>query len=145
MPVTYVPLWRILDERQLTTSELRISTGIAPNTITRLRHNKEVSLSILGRICDFLKCDYGDVLSYIPEERSNHTSHIGTFTIKNRRYLGNKYKLLPFISRVVRDYCHNVAIIRVLAQLLPPFMIAVSSQMIFFTAITFVISLGSVT
>ena len=111
MPVTYVPLWRILDERQLTTSELRISTGIAPNTITRLRHNKEVSLSILGRICDFLKCDYGDVLSYIPEERSNHTSHIGTFTIKNRRYLGNKYKLLPFISRVVRDYCHNVAII----------------------------------
>lgn len=109
MPVTYAPLWKILNERQLTTRELHISTGIAPNTITRLRHNKEVSLSILGRICDFLKCDYGDVLSHIPEEHSDHTAQIGTFTIKNRRYLGNKYKLLPFISSIVKDYCHNVA------------------------------------
>lgn len=31
------------------------------------------------------------------------TSHIN-----NRRYLGNKYKLLPFISRVVREECHDV-------------------------------------
>ena len=109
MPVTYAPLWRILDERQLTTMQLRVSTGIAPNTITRLRHNKEVSLSILERICDFLKCDFGNILSYIPEEHSDYTALIGTFTIKNRRYLGNKYKLLPFISRVVKDECHNIA------------------------------------
>ena len=140
MPVTYVPLWRILDERQLTTSELRISTGIAPNTITRLRHNKEVSLSILGRICDFLKCDYGDVLSYIPEERSNHTSGViwATSTSCCRLSL-----VLSGITAIMLPVL--LIYFRVLAQLLPPFMIAVSSQMIFFTAITFVISLGSVT
>ena len=109
MPVTYAPLWRILDERQLTTSELHISTGIASNTLTQLRHNKKVSLSILERICDFLKCDFGDILGYIPKEHSDYTERIGTFTIKNRRYLGNKYKLLPFISRIVKDYCYNVA------------------------------------
>ena len=108
IPVTYAPLWRKLDERRLTTMQLRISTGIAPNTMTRLRRNEEVSLSILGRICDFLKCDYSDVLSYVPEEAPNYSARLGTFSIKNRRYLGNKYKLLPFISRVVQEYCPDV-------------------------------------
>lgn len=33
-----------------------------------------------------------------------------TSAINNRRYLGNKYKLLPFISRVVNDNCKDVKI-----------------------------------
>lgn len=33
-----------------------------------------------------------------------------TTAINNRRYLGNKYKLLPFISKVVDDNCKNVEI-----------------------------------
>lgn len=31
-----------------------------------------------------------------------------TFEINNRRYLGNKFKLLPFIRRIVDDECNNV-------------------------------------
>ena len=31
-----------------------------------------------------------------------------TIKINNRRYLGNKYKLLPFITRVVEEECENV-------------------------------------
>lgn len=31
-----------------------------------------------------------------------------TFSINNRRYLGNKYKLIPFIQRVVSDECEGV-------------------------------------
>lgn len=48
------------------------------------------------------------VIGHIPEGYSNYQAKLGTFTIKNRRYLGNKYKLLPFISRVVRNYCPHV-------------------------------------
>ena len=33
-----------------------------------------------------------------------------TTAINNRRYLGNKYKLLPFISKVVDENCYNVNI-----------------------------------
>lgn len=32
-----------------------------------------------------------------------------TFEINNRRYLGNKFKLLPFIRRVVDEECNNVS------------------------------------
>ncbi|MEG1028108.1 MAG: DNA adenine methylase, partial [Oscillospiraceae bacterium] len=31
-----------------------------------------------------------------------------TSLINNRRYLGNKYKLLPFITKVVDDECENI-------------------------------------
>lgn len=34
-----------------------------------------------------------------------------TFTINNRRYLGNKYKLLPFIKKVVEEECSNVEVV----------------------------------
>ncbi len=33
---------------------------------------------------------------------------IRTFDISNRRYLGNKFKLIPFIRRVVDDECNDV-------------------------------------
>ena len=34
-----------------------------------------------------------------------------TTAINNRRYLGNKYKLLPFITQVVAEHCQNVNIV----------------------------------
>lgn len=34
-----------------------------------------------------------------------------TTNINNRRYLGNKYKLLPFIKRVVEEECNNINIV----------------------------------
>ena len=34
-----------------------------------------------------------------------------TTLINNRRYLGNKYRLLPFITQVVNDHCPNVQIV----------------------------------
>lgn len=33
---------------------------------------------------------------------------ISTFNISNRRYLGNKYKLLPWIKKIVEDNCKDV-------------------------------------
>ena len=33
---------------------------------------------------------------------------IKSTAINNRRYLGNKYKLLPFITRVVNENCHDI-------------------------------------
>lgn len=38
------------------------------------------------------------------------SAQMKTTEINNRRYLGNKYKLLPFIKRVVEENCHDVRI-----------------------------------
>lgn len=49
---------------------MRKAVGIAPNTLTRMRKEQEVSLTVLGKICNVLDCDFGDIVEYKKEQRS---------------------------------------------------------------------------
>ena len=65
---SYNRLWKLLiDDKKMEPADLRRAANIAPNTMTRLRRDEPVSLSILGKICAVLSCDYGDIISYIPD------------------------------------------------------------------------------
>lgn len=111
MAVSYNNLWKIMIDRGVSASELRKKIGIAPNTMTRLKKNDEVKISILDKICNVLNCDFGDIMSYIPDkefERDFIEQKCKIIEINNRRYLGNKYKLLPFITNVVKTNCSNI-------------------------------------
>ena len=48
-------------------ADLRKAADIAPNTMTKLRRDEAVNLAILGRICDVLDCDFGDIMEYKKE------------------------------------------------------------------------------
>lgn len=65
--LSYKPLWRILVDRELSKSDLRKKTGISPNTMTKLRKNEEVSMSVLNKICATLGVSYGDIVEYIAD------------------------------------------------------------------------------
>ena len=40
-------------------ADLHKTAGIAPNTMTKLRRDQEVSLSVLGRVCKVLDVNMG--------------------------------------------------------------------------------------
>ena len=67
MAVTYGKLWTLLDKRNMTVAELRKISGIAPNTMTKLRRDEPVMLPVLDKICSTLNCNYGDIMDYVPE------------------------------------------------------------------------------
>ena len=67
MAVTYDGLWKLLSYKNMSAAELRKYTGIAPNTMTKVKRNEDVALSILGKICKELDCDFGDIVNYVPE------------------------------------------------------------------------------
>lgn len=67
MRISYNRLWKLLIDRKMSKADLRRATGLAPNTMTRLRRDQEVSLSILFRICTTLGVDIGDVMQFLPE------------------------------------------------------------------------------
>ena len=71
MAVSYNRLWKLLVDRKMSKADLRKQAEIAPNTMTKLRRDEPVNLAILGRICDVLNCDYGDLMQYVPEENTN--------------------------------------------------------------------------
>ena len=47
-------------------------------------------------------------LSFLSKPKTKETPKIKTLAIQNRRYLGNKFKLLPFIDRIVKQECKNI-------------------------------------
>ena len=67
MAVSYKRLWKLLVDKEMSKSDLRKKAEIAPNTMTKLRRDEEVSLTILSEICKTLNADFGDIVEYIPD------------------------------------------------------------------------------
>ena len=68
MAISYKKLWKLLIDKDMTAVDLRLATGIAPNTITKLRRDEEVSMTVLAKICKALDANIGDIMDLIPEE-----------------------------------------------------------------------------
>ena len=74
MTISYNRLWKLLVDRKMSKADLRKIAGIAPNTMTKLRRDQEVTLTVLGRICDVLNVNIGDIMEFLPEISQNDTS-----------------------------------------------------------------------
>ena len=70
MAISYKKLWKLLIDKDMTAVELREKTGIAPNTMTKLRKDEEVSLSVLIKICTALNANIGDIMDLVPDSNT---------------------------------------------------------------------------
>ena len=68
MSISYNRMWKLLIDKNMRMVDLRRSTSVAPNTMTKLRRNQRVDMSVLERICDVLDCSFGDIVEYIKDE-----------------------------------------------------------------------------
>lgn len=69
MAISYNKLWKLLVDKKMSKADMRKAAGIAPNTMTRLRRDEEVTLSVLNRICVVLDVNIGDVMEFTNDER----------------------------------------------------------------------------
>ena len=70
MKISYKKLWIRLIERDISPATLRKDLNIATGTMTKLRRNEEVALSVLLRICEYLDCNIGDIYDAVRTESS---------------------------------------------------------------------------
>ena len=68
MAISYKKLWKLLIDKDMTAVDLRQATGIAPNTMTKLRRDEEVSMTVLAKICKALDANIGDIMDLVPED-----------------------------------------------------------------------------
>lgn len=68
MAISYNKLWKLLVDKKMSKADLRKAAGIAPNTMTRLRRDEEVTLTVLNRICSTSEVDIGDIMEFLPKE-----------------------------------------------------------------------------
>ena len=59
----------------MTRSDLREAIGLSPTTLAKMSKGETVATPILEKICCTLKCDIGDIVSYVPEPPSSPKSH----------------------------------------------------------------------
>lgn len=68
MAISYNKLWKLLIDKKISAADLRKATGIAPNTMTRLRRDEEVTLTVLNKICKTLNVNIRDIIEFVPEK-----------------------------------------------------------------------------
>ena len=68
MAISYNRLWKLLIDKKMTAAEVRKQADIAPNTLTRMKKDQEVTMQVLERICDVLDTDFGEIVEYYPDE-----------------------------------------------------------------------------
>ena len=70
MRMSYKKLWIMLVEKEISQATLRKDLSIATGTMTKLRKNEEVALSVLLRICEYLDCNIGDICDAVKTEKN---------------------------------------------------------------------------
>lgn len=67
MKVRYNKLWKLLIDKRMNKSQLREAIGASKGTFAKLGKNENVTLPVLLSICEYLDCDFGDIMEAVPE------------------------------------------------------------------------------
>lgn len=68
MKISYKKLWILLIEKEISQADFRKDLNIATGTMTKMRKNEEVALSVLLRICEYLDCNIGDICDAVRKD-----------------------------------------------------------------------------
>ena len=72
MDVCYNKLFKLLIDKGMKKTELRLATGISPNTLSKLSSNEYVSMDVVVKICRILQCDVGDIMEMVNDESAEN-------------------------------------------------------------------------
>ena len=66
--IVFDRLWKVMEEKRVSTYQLRERCGIDSKTIRRLRKNDNMETKTLNKLCIALSCRIEDIAEYIPDE-----------------------------------------------------------------------------
>lgn len=70
MKVRYNKLWKLLIDKEMKKSQLREAIGASKGTFAKLGKDENVTLPVLLNICEYLECDFGDIMEAVPEKEA---------------------------------------------------------------------------
>lgn len=66
--VTYNRITEILKNKNMKWVDLRRKAGFSSATLTKIKNNELIALSVIIKICEVLECDIGDIVQIKPDE-----------------------------------------------------------------------------
>lgn len=67
MVICFDRLWKTMEEKKISTYQLRERCGIDSKTIRRLKANDNMETKTLNKLCEALGCTLNEIAEYIPE------------------------------------------------------------------------------
>ena len=69
MSVSYKKLWKLLIDKDMNKTELRLAIGASSATMAKLSRGDDVSMDTLSRICETLQCNVGDIMDFVVDKK----------------------------------------------------------------------------
>ena len=69
MAVSYKKLWKLLIEKDMKKTDLRIQSGISTGALAKLGRNENVNTEVLAKICKALNCKIEDIMEMVPDNK----------------------------------------------------------------------------
>lgn len=68
MSISYKKLFHLLVDMNMKDVELRKAAGISAPTMAKLRQDRIIQTDIIGKICEALNVQPGDIMEYVPDK-----------------------------------------------------------------------------
>ena len=68
MSRSYNKLWKMLIDKKMTKTQLRIAATVSTNAIAKMGRDESVPLETLEKICRILNCSIGDIVDYTTDK-----------------------------------------------------------------------------
>ena len=69
MAISYNGLWKLLIDKNMYKKDLTEKLGISSATIAKMGKGESVSMEVLQKICDYMDCNIGDIMSFEKTEK----------------------------------------------------------------------------
>lgn len=71
MTISYNGLWKVMIDKNLQRKDLKEALKISSSTLAKMGRGEPVSMDVLMRLCDYLDCNVGDIMSFVKEENTD--------------------------------------------------------------------------
>ena len=65
MAVSYNKLWKMLIDKGMSRTQMRLKAGISTKALAKLGKNESINIDILIKICAALDCDITDIIEIV--------------------------------------------------------------------------------
>lgn len=66
--IKYDKLWETMKERNITQYDLYTRYNMNRAQLNRLRHNKNITMATLDKLCNILHCRVEDIIEHFPDD-----------------------------------------------------------------------------
>ena len=68
MAVRYNKLWKLLIDKGMTKTDLRLATDMSTTTLAKLGKNENVNTDVLVKICQALECNVDEIMDIVEQK-----------------------------------------------------------------------------